>query len=151
MKALGDTLSKVTRKISARQGFSEGRLLVQWALIVGPALAAYTCPTRIRYPDRNSPQGVLTVQVEGAWSLEVKHLEPVILERITAFMGYPAIARLNIRQVPLGTLARPADPVLGNEGKKNVAKAAQDSENLTLDDALSRLGHAIDCKPKTTR
>lgn len=139
MKSLSDPIAKITRAISAKHGFNEGRLLTQWPLIVGPALADYTCPIRVRYPNRQSPQGILVVQVEGAWSVEVKHLEPVIIDRITAFLGYPAITGLKIQQVPLGTLQRTA----GDGNKKNVAKPTEDRENSTLDSALEHLAQTI--------
>ncbi|MFP4126951.1 MAG: DciA family protein, partial [Alphaproteobacteria bacterium] len=65
-----------------RQGFTDHRLLTDWASIVGPDLARDTVPMKL---DRRSR--ALTLKVRPSAALAVQHEEPRLLERINAFFG----------------------------------------------------------------
>jgi hypothetical protein len=96
--ALREALSKATKPILKKRGFSEARIISDWAEIVGEQLSKAATPLRIQ-PARNESAGaVLTLGVHPAYALEVQQSTPAILEKIHTYFGYPAITRLVIEQ-----------------------------------------------------
>ncbi len=55
---------------------------------------------------------MLTLVVRGAKAPMMQHIAPEIIERVNRFFGYPAVARLQIRQgeLPLAAPRRAAPP-----------------------------------------
>ncbi|RYD90455.1 MAG: DUF721 domain-containing protein, partial [Sphingomonadales bacterium] len=70
--------------------------------------AKISVPESIRFPQGRRAEGVLTLLVEGAHGTMLQHVAPTIIERVNRFFGYPAIARLAIKQ---GACAAPAPPI----------------------------------------
>ena len=111
LRPLAVTLPKVTRKALGRRGLAEGSLMTEWPEIVGEALAARCLPLKLSFHDpKRRAEGTLTLQVESAWTLELQHLAPQLIERINQTLGYAAVARLNFRQGPLPGRQSPAGP-----------------------------------------
>lgn len=81
-----------------KRGFSEYRLLTEWPEIVGLHLSAVSCPQKISFEMNKKTDGVLHVDVLSVSALEFQHLQPIILERIAAYFGYKAIARIVLHQ-----------------------------------------------------
>ena len=83
-RSVGAVLGRIIAPTLKKRGFRQIDILAHWSMIVGPQLAALSCPERINRSGRLSPDGgaVLTVKVEGAMALEVQHMAPLILERI---------------------------------------------------------------------
>jgi hypothetical protein len=149
MRALAATLPAVTRRALKRRGFAEGGLIVEWASIVGAAIAARCLPKKLSLARPGGRQeGTLVVRVEPAFAVELQHLEPLLVERINGHFGYRAIARLILHQGPL-TLGsspraapRPLRPLSAAEEAalhRRVA-AVEDDE---VRGALERLGRAM--------
>ncbi len=125
-RGLAAVLSKVTRPLFRARGFDTAGLLTDWPDIVGRPLADHTLPERL---GRN---GALAVRVDdGGWALELRHLEPVVLERIAGYFGYRAVTRLALVQRPLP--ARPAP-------RRRSPRALDAAEEATLDARLSDAG-----------
>ena len=102
LRPLGVTLPKITRRALGRRGLAEGSLMTEWPEIVGETLAARCLPLKLSFHDpKRRAEGTLTLQVESAWTLELQHLAPQLIERINQSLGYAAVARLNFRQGPL--------------------------------------------------
>jgi hypothetical protein len=105
LRALGGSLGTVTKRAFARRGLTGADIARQWPAIVGAELAAHCRPRQLRFPKPGEAvDGRLTLRVESGWSLQVQHLEPMILERINGFFGYRAVARLVLQQGPLPPL-----------------------------------------------
>lgn len=151
LRALGATLPKVTGRLFGRRGFAEGGLIADWPEIVGQELAAVSLPRRLSFPRRDLRRdGTLTLRVALGHALTLQHLEPVILERINGYMGYGAVARLRLRQGPLGTPGREpkrlvAAPDPADEARLSARLA--DIEDEALRAALGRLGRAVLAEP----
>jgi len=151
LRPLAVTLPKVTRKALGRRGLAEGSLMTEWPEIVGETLAARCLPLKLSFADpKRRAEGTLTLQVESAWSLELQHLAPQLIERINQTLGYAAVSRLAFRQGPLPR--RPADEVRSRKAPQEPAEgpdenpaaelsAAIDDEGLR--DALQGLGRAL--------
>lgn len=92
-----------------RFGFVQSSVVSRWPEIVGPRYAEVSSPESIRFPPGKRADGVLTLAVDGAHAAMLQHVAPAIVERVNRFFGYPAVARIAIRQ---GVVARrPTRPV----------------------------------------
>ena len=57
MRAVGSFVPGLTAKAFAKHGFTAAGLAAQWSAIVGPELAAYTLPEKLRWPPRAAAGG----------------------------------------------------------------------------------------------
>jgi hypothetical protein len=116
----------------ARAGFRDPTLVLRWDEIVGPDVARLTRPIRLA---EGPAGGVLTLKAEPAASLFLQHETRALCERINAYLGTPAIAKLRFIQGPVTARvprkpARPAggsipadDPALAYRGAEGVKTA----------------------------
>lgn len=149
---VGQRVSQLTRDLFRKRGFAEGHILAHWPDIAGDVIADYSAPERLVYPrrirDGKGPQGAATleIRVDGPIALEIKHLEPQIIERINSYYGYSAVARLKLTQGPLPQKPKPRRrPIRKLAADEQQALAGQ-LEPITepdLKDALTRLGERI--------
>ena len=109
LRALGSSLTAVTKRTFARRGLTGADIARQWPAIVGQELAAHCRPRQLRFPKPSEAvAGRLTLRVAPGWALEVQHLEPLMLERINGFFGYRAVSRLVLQQGPLPPVRKSA-------------------------------------------
>jgi hypothetical protein len=148
LRPLGESLGRVVKPLVKDRPLAETQLLLDWTSVVGEELAALARPLKVRF-DRPAERlgGVLELACDGGAALELQHRAPLLIERVNAWLGYPAIARLRLKQVtrpkpaaapppPRPARARPLPPApplpsTGDEG---------------LDAALLRLRDAVRCK-----
>ena len=126
-------LGRITGRTMNRRGFSDSRMLENWAAIVGPQLAAMSQPVRLsrRKSGRDGEDtagGVLTVKAEGAIALEIQHLSPQIIDRLNSYYGHAAISRLNIIQGPVTITPSPLNPPPIKE--EDISALADDFEEI---------------------
>lgn len=111
-------------------GFVQSAIVSRWGEIVGERYAAVSQPESLRFPHGKKGEGVLSVVVSGAHAAIMQHVIPEIIERTNRFFGYPAVARVAIRQ---GVVERPA--------KRAVRPAPPPVEpNSALGDSLRDIG-----------
>lgn len=144
---LADLVGKTVGDAFARQGFAAVEIVTHWQEIVGEDLAKRSEPMKLTWPRRDDPDsiGVLQVRVEGAYALEIQHLQPVIIERVNRYFGWRCVGRLAIRQGPVAP--RRKKPAARKEpAAAEIEKARQTIGNFE-DDALAhsvaRLGALI--------
>ncbi|HLI12957.1 MAG TPA: DciA family protein [Alphaproteobacteria bacterium] len=145
-KSLGAFLPKLTQGAIARRGFAEAGLITDWDAIAGEAVAAHVVPERLEFPRGERMAGTLHLVVESAWAVALQHLEPQLIERINASLGYGAVARLKLRQGPLPRRARPSAPPSAEvdpEARAALADKTASIEDAGLRQAVERLGLAI--------
>ena len=112
-RAVAELLPAVGGAAFRRFGFVQSAIVSRWPEIVGEKLARASAPESIRFPVGQKQGGVLTLLVHGAHAVMIQHVQPEIVERVNRFFGYPAVARLTIRQGELPTPApRRAPPSL---------------------------------------
>src|SRR5215468_5338361 len=113
-KPLSVLLGDVFSDVYARQGFAARELVMRWADIAGPEIAAHAEPLKIQWPRpvEGQPQepATLVLRVEGPMALEIQHSSDVILERVNRFFGWHAVGRLALRQGPLSRRPKPKQP-----------------------------------------
>jgi hypothetical protein len=138
--ATAELVGRLLDPSARRAGFVDARLVADWPSIVGPEIASMAVPLRV---DRRSR--CLTLLVRPAAALLIQHQEPQLLERINAFFGTAALARLSLLQGPLprvpGTAPAPLPP-----DPADVARVTEDVARIEpepLRGALLKLGLAI--------
>ena len=121
-RSVGSLLPKITGKVLAKKGFPDMSLITDWPAIVGPELAAFTCPEKMNWPRppkeqpqdeeadtpprrlaNNRQQGItLKLRVESHGVLEVQYSLEAIIMRINSYFGYRAVTDIRIIQGPVG-------------------------------------------------
>jgi hypothetical protein len=97
-RSVSDLLPLAGGAAFRRFGFVQSSIVSRWREIVGLRYAAVSSPESIRFPHGKKKEGVLTLVVEGAHAPMMQHVAPAIVERVNAFFGYPAVARVAFRQ-----------------------------------------------------
>lgn len=146
VRRAGSVAGKVLGPALRRQGFAQSEIISRWPEIVGAVLAACSVPERLAFPDRTNAEGTLHIRVDGAFAIELQHLEPLVIEKINRFYGYRAVARLRITQGPLPRRrgsARAAPRPLGEDEEREIAEVVAGTRNSDLKQALVALGRAV--------
>ena len=90
-----------------RFGFVQSSIVTRWPEIVGERLAAASAPESIKFPVGKKQDGTLTLMVRSAHGVMIQHVVPEIIERVNLFFGYPAVAKVTIRQGDLAPRPKP--------------------------------------------
>ncbi|HEX3674802.1 MAG TPA: DciA family protein [Rhizomicrobium sp.] len=116
----------------ARAGFGDPALVLRWDEIAGPEVAQLARPLRL---SEGASGGVLTLKAEPGAALFLQHETRALCDRINAWLGRPAIARLRFVQGPLlsraprpparvaAAHAPPTDPARGFDGQDTLRSA----------------------------
>lgn len=139
--AIGLPTSKVTRPLFGRRGFVHGALITDWPAIVGAAMSLHTMPLGIKFPKGERVGGVLEIKVAAsAFSTELQHLAPLVIERVNGYFGWRAVDRLKLRHGPLPKLDKiyPAKTSKVETACSSDALKSVDDPDLRA--ALERLG-----------
>jgi hypothetical protein len=97
-RRVGDMLGAAGGPAFRRFGFVQSSIVSRWREIVGERYAQMTSPESIRFPPGKKQDGVLTIAMSGAVAPMIQHVTPEIIERVNRFFGYPAVAKVAIRQ-----------------------------------------------------
>ncbi|HYM03249.1 MAG TPA: DciA family protein [Stellaceae bacterium] len=145
MRAIATEIPRIAGPVLGKRGFAEAQLIAQWPAIIGEAIGALVSPEKLSFSRGERRDGTLHVRVAPAVATEIQHREPVLIERINAFFGYRAVARLALKQ---GPALRPDPPpprpraLHGNE-RQQLDRRLADIEDPELRAALQRLGEAV--------
>jgi hypothetical protein len=137
---------KIAGPVLGKRGFAEAQLIAQWPAIIGEEIARGVSPEKLSFARGERRDGTLHLRVAPGLGLEVQHREPVLIERINAFFGYRAVARLALKQGPVARNAAPAPPrprALDRAERHALDQRLADIEDPGLREALQRLGAAV--------
>ena len=147
LRPLAGSLAKITGKSLGKRGLAEGGLIADWPEVVGSEIAAICLPNGLTFNrGKERTQGTLTLKVASGHGLTLQHLEPMIVERINGYLGYPAVARLRLRQ---GHLARTEKrrrympPQLSAAEESALCDRIAGVEDPELRQALKNLGRSV--------
>ena len=104
-RQVAELLPDVGRAAFRRFGFVQSSIVTRWPEIVGERYAGVSQPESLRFPHGSKQDGTLTLTVRGAHAVVMQHIAPEITDRVNRFFGYPAVARVAIKQ---GEVAKPA-------------------------------------------
>jgi hypothetical protein len=113
VRSVAEMVPQVGAMAFKRFGFVQSSIVSRWPEIVGERYAEVSTPESIRFPQGKKQDGTLNLIVQGSHATMMQHVAPAIMERVNRFFGYPAIARLAIKQGAVVVKApRPAPPSL---------------------------------------
>ncbi|MEG3181555.1 DUF721 domain-containing protein [Sphingomonas sp. LT1P40] len=108
LRPVAELVPDVGRVAFRKFGFVQSAVLSRWNEIVGDRYARVSVPESIRFPRGERANGVLSLVVQGAHAPMMMHIAPEIMERVNRFFGYPAVARIAIRQGEVPRASVPA-------------------------------------------
>ncbi len=91
---------EVAGKALGKKGLGYGKLVTDWAAIVGEETAGFTQPMKLSFPRGERTDATLTIDVVPARAIEIQHAMPQLIERVNAVFGYRAVARVKLVQRP---------------------------------------------------
>lgn len=150
---LAATVAELAVPLLGRRGLVEGRLMIEWPLIVGEQLAARARPEKLASRQRGEDGAALQVRVaSGAAALELQHAAPQVIERINRYFGFRVVGRLRLVRGPLpAILSAPPPPAppppLAPEAQAKVEAAIAGIEDPQLKQALAALGRRLYAGP----
>ncbi len=145
LRAIAAEVPRIAGPVLGKRGFGEAQLVTQWDAVIGAELAEKLSPERLTFPRGERRNGTLRLRVAPGLGPEIQPREPVLIERINAFFGYGAVARLAFIQGPplTGAPASPALRTLSVEEKRAIDARVARVADPALREALARLGTAI--------
>ena len=152
-RPISDLVPGLTKDIFGKKNLLFGKLIAQWADIVGPDIAAHTMPVELKFQRKTekekggSPQAVLLLGVQPAFALEFSYQKNLMVERLNAFFGYPAIKEIKIIQDSSIMDNKKPKPVkikpLTLQEQQLIEAVTADIKDNDLQTALKNLGKAI--------
>lgn len=99
MHSLSFSLDKAIKPAFKKRGFAEQKIITAWTDIVGQTLSQYSAPKKLSFPPQSHSNGTLYVEVyDSGLAMELQHMEPMVIEKISTYFGYQAIGRIRIIQ-----------------------------------------------------
>ena len=151
-RPLADMIGAAMAPALAAKGFAGREVIGNWPDIIGERLASRSRPLKIDWPKRHVQAGdsgepaTLVVLVESAFAPELQHAAPVLMARINARLGWPAIGKVVLKQGPVHveSKSRPgSEKPLSAAIVAEVTDAAERIIEPALKDAVRRLGLAV--------
>lgn len=138
MSALGAQVARIAGPVLRKHGTAAFRLRAEWPRVVGEQLAAVSAPEKLAGT-------VLHLRVESAAALMLQHQERQLIERINAYLGRAAVARLRMVQGPVArTPERPhASRPVPAEDPELSARLEREIDDPALRKALLGLGRSV--------
>ena len=105
-----------------RAGFSDPTLVLRWQEVAGSETAALAQPVKL---NEGPSGGVLTLKAEPGAALFLQHESRALCERINAYLGRPAVARLRfvqgavVRRAESAPKRPPSGPVPASDPARN--------------------------------
>ena len=145
VRDVGSLLPDVGGTAFRRFGFVQGALLARWTEVVGPVYARWSIPESLRFPRGQSTGGVLTIRVEGPFSLQLQHVAPQILDRANRILGANAVAKLKLVQGEVPKPAERSQPVVAPVTPApavNLSGVRDEGLRSALEELAAQLGSA---------
>ena len=140
---LSDILSEQLLQTAQRQGFARSEILTEWSSIVGKDLSRRCQPVRVQFPRGQISGAVLHMRVQPGAAPEIQHRQTQILDRVNAFLGYGAVAKLSLMQGPVEppkpTPQKMQAPAIDADMAARIDRSLNRVRDHGLADALARL------------
>ncbi|MEM5502223.1 DciA family protein [Ahrensia kielensis] len=148
-KSAAGYINKILDPLLAKRAGVSTALITAWSEIVGRDLADMSMPIKVRWPSRASEDdafqpGTLLVAAEGMAALHIQHQTGEVIDRVNAFMGYRAIARIKLMQKPIEKKKpkKRLKPITEGE-KRKIDRLADGIEDEALKESLKRFGQSV--------
>ncbi len=143
-RALSAELAKIARPAARKFGFADARLLTDWPVIMGEALARMTLPLAVKR-DKTGTRRTLVLKCSAAAAPLVQHYTQQILERVNTHYGFLAVTHLQVKQGPLPPPPAPpkAPRPLSPAEEASLQAQVVEIETEALRQALLALGRIL--------
>jgi hypothetical protein len=127
---IGRALESVTKEIVTKHNPVIHKIIYNWHVIVGDKLASLSQPAKVVFPFEKNNNGILHIDISNpGFSLELQSREAMIIDRISVFLGFKAIARIKININSNLSLNKPSKhksevslkPIKDNEALESIA------------------------------
>lgn len=131
--------SPLVSKAIRAKGFAEAEIVTRWGRIVGEELARATVPIKLQFPRGQRAGATLHVRTVSAFAPLLQQRAPHVIELVNRFLGYAAVARMEVKQGPL------PDVTVSKELEKRPLNAVQNQRlaEIVGDGDLSPLRAAV--------
>jgi hypothetical protein len=149
METLDKHFRLLTKAAFEKHGFQSADLLSHWPVIVGDGIAALCLPERIAWsrPRQagDAPAGTLTLKSAPGRALDIQYQAEVVRERINAYLGYAAIAKVKVvaGQAAIPSPTARAGASAATAPAPPLPESFQQLEDDGLKQALARLRDGI--------
>ncbi|HEX4506563.1 MAG TPA: DciA family protein [Alphaproteobacteria bacterium] len=134
----------VAGKALGKKGLGYGKLVTDWATIVGADLGEATAPVKLSFPRGERTDATLTIDIVPARAIEVQHSMPQLIERVNAVFGYRAVSRIKlVQRPPARTAPAPNLRPLSLAEESELVELTQVVPDGDLRAALESLGRAM--------
>lgn len=148
---LSRSSSRLISKAVRAKGFAEAEVVTRWGRIVGADLSRASVPLKLVFP-RGSRQGAtLHVRTESAFAPILQQRAPSVIEKVNRYLGYAAVARLEVKQGPLpkvGIQQSLQKGPLNASQKQSIKDLVGEGELSPLKQAVRNLGELVLSRPK---
>ena len=165
---VGAIVPRLTKTLFQKFGFATHAVVTDWEKIVGPDLASFTRPEKLKWPRKKdelpedseaydtgsqlapgkihaqgTDQGAtLVLRVEGPRAIEIQFYGEQIMDRINAYYGYRAVTDLRILQAPLTADTKTSQKPVRRKAKPRY-QGLNGIENSDLKQALAQMAGAV--------
>jgi hypothetical protein len=147
VRDVGSLLPDVGGMAFRRFGFLQGALLSRWREVVGPVYARWSIPESLKFARGETTGGILTIRVEGPFSIQLQHVGPQIIDRANRILGHAAVGRIRLVQ---GEVPKPAErpvaiarpPGAAPVDQPNLAGVKDEGLRTALEDLAAQLATA---------
>ena len=154
-RSLTAVAQPVTRRALGKKRTVLGSLLAAWSDVAGPEIARLAVPDRLTLSGGGRDSGVLVLRVASADALSISYALPDLRQRINTHYGYQAVAKITLKQTPIGSRAPARDPWgstlsppsrergAGDLAEPELSTMLTDVDDPDIRQALERFGRAL--------
>ncbi|HEX2524966.1 MAG TPA: DciA family protein [Geminicoccus sp.] len=146
-QTLSDMVDVVVGPAARKRGLAAATLIADWTLVVGERLSSRCQPIKLTFQPGRQSGGTLLLHAAASAALDLQFAERQVVERINAYYGFAAVARLKVVQAPPGRpVPRVRRAARSTPSSEQVEKLRADTEKVgdpQLAEALLRLGCSI--------
>jgi hypothetical protein len=146
-QTLSDMVDAVVGPAARKRGLAAATLIADWPLVVGERLASRCQPIKLTFTPGRQSGGTLLLHAAASAALDLQFCERQVVERVNAYYGFGAVARLKVVQAPPGKPAMRQKRIKRPDpSSEQVARLRADTEAVgdpQLAEALLRLGCSI--------
>ena len=145
-RSLAQLTQPIARGALGRKSAAWGTILADWPDMVGRELAMRATPEKLTQARRGEEGGILTLRTTPAAALEIQHDAQRVLQRVNAYLGFQAVARIALRQAPPARRSGAVQPprrVLGAADERDLDRVLAGVHDPDLRDLLAGLGRNV--------
>lgn len=159
MRQLSNLMPDVTQEALGKKGLLFGKLLQNWAAIIGAQKATLALPVKVSFysakqDKHGKKQGAtLTLSCNSADATLLQHEQAIWIEKINLFFGYEAVSHIKIlhsRSADMqknstsdGTKLGRREARLNRLELQELEEALSNVEDENLKEALKKLGQSL--------